>query len=80
MANKKRCKCGAIFNSDDRTLCMECYCSRFNRPVGQRQADPVDRKGNPDAILAFVQPCRDDTRSYNERLAEGFAAIGGDNT
>jgi len=81
--NLKRCSsCGAEFSSSaGRTVCMDCFCGRYNRQPGTPQADAVDRPGNPNARpietafdnnLVYEVP-----RTYAVRLAEGFAMLGG---
>ena len=56
-------------------LCMECWCSRFNRPAGQRQATAEDRPGNPKAVLPEIQPTTQPI-GFGHRLETGFRWLG----
>jgi len=80
-SNEKRCECGKTFSSSDgRTVCMDCFCGRYNRQPGTPQADAVDRPGAPVSPLRPLsggEAPYHARRRYAVRLAEGFAMLGG---
>jgi hypothetical protein len=73
----RKCRCGASFDDDNgRSECVNCTLARANRPAGQRQATPPPPTRGNAAYVIDGAPAPD-RRSYSDRLAEGFAMLGG---
>ncbi len=76
---RKQCACGAVFYVPEREKCIECTLIERDRLLAAM--GPSERgRGNGDVVLNTEMQGRGGirrTRSYGERLADGFRMLAG---